>query len=129
MSSRASFFFVMMVGAFVAALTMGGAVSHAVAQVSATIVSIEGEATTYYSLDRDGKVIPVQVPAQSSADLKGKEAQGTLQATVTTMDAASQRATVQTRAGQTLVLELTPAALTSLRVGETFTFQLPASPR
>ena len=128
MHYRSFFVFVMTVGGLVAAMTMGGAIHHAAAQVRATIVSIEGATTTYHSIDRDGKVIPVQVPSQSSTDLKGKDAQGTLQATVTAIDPSSNRATVQTPAGQTLVLALEPAALTSLRMGETYTFQLPESP-
>ena len=110
-------------------LALVGASREVTAQVNATIVSIEGAATTYQSIDRDGKPVTVRVPSQSSADIKGQDAQGNVTATVTALDLTQRRVKVQTAAGQTIVLELSPAALTGMQVGDTFTFAVPASPR
>ena len=99
------------------------------AQAKATIVSIEGATTTYKSIDRDGKPVTVRVPSQSSADIKGKDAQGNVTGTVTALDLTQRRVKVQTAAGQTIVLEVSPAALTGMQVGNTFTFTVPTSPR
>jgi hypothetical protein len=110
-------------------LALVGASREVTAQVNATIVSIEGASTTYQSIDRDGKPVTVQVPSQSSADIKGKDAQGNVTATVTALDLTERRIKVQTSAGQTLVLELSPAALTGMQVGDTYTFTVPTSPR
>ena len=49
--------------------------------------------------------------------------------TVTALDMTQRRVKVQTAAGQTIVLEVSPAALTGMQVGETFTFATPTSPR
>jgi hypothetical protein len=103
--------------------------STVMAQASATIVSIEGAGTTYQSIDRDGKPVTVRVPSQSAADIKGKDAQGNVTGTVTALDLTQRRVKVQTSAGQTIVLELSPAALTGMQVGDTFTFAVPTSPR
>jgi len=110
-------------------LALVGTSGDVTAQVSATIVSIEGAATTYQSIDRDGKPVTVRVPSQSSADIKGKDAQGNVTGAVTALDMTQGRVTVQTAAGQTIVLALSPAALTGMQVGNTFTFTVPASPR
>src|SRR4029453_432636 len=103
--------------------------STVMAQASARIVSIEGAGTTYQSIDRDGKPVTVRVPSQSAADIKGKDAQGNVTGTVTALDLTQRRVKVQTSAGQTIVLELSPAALTGMQVGDTFTFAVPTSPR
>ena len=55
---------------------------------SATIVSVEGASTTYHTRDWNGKPVTVRVPSQSVADIKGKDAEGTVQATVTAVDPA-----------------------------------------
>ena len=64
-------------------LALVGTSSAVMAQASATIISIEGAGTTYQSIDRGGKPVTVRVPSQSSADIKGKDAQGNVTATVT----------------------------------------------
>ena len=99
------------------------------AQASARIVSIAGAGTTYQSIDRGGKPVTVRVPSQSAADIQGKDAQGNVTGTVTALDLTQRRVKVQTSAGQTLVLELSPAALQEMQVGDTFTFAVPMSPR
>jgi hypothetical protein len=117
------------VGCIWIVLALVGTNSDVTAQASATIVSIEGATTTYQSIDRDGKPVTVRVPSQSSADIKGKDAQGNVTGTVTALDMTQRRVKVQTSAGQTIVLELSPAALTGMQVGDAFTFTVPASPR
>jgi hypothetical protein len=67
------------------ALALGCASSEAADQPGATIVAIEG-ATTYRSIDQHGKVVTVQVPSQSVAEIRGADAQGNIQATVTAID-------------------------------------------
>jgi hypothetical protein len=110
-------------------LALVGTRSAVMAQASAKIISIEGAGTTYQSIDRDGKPVTVRVPSQSPADIRGKDAQGNVTATVTALDLTQRRVKVQTSAGQTIVLELSPTALTGMQVGDTFTFAVPASPR
>jgi len=110
-------------------LALVGTSSAVMAQASATIISIEGAGTTYQSIDRGGKPVTVRVPSQSAADIQGKDAQGNVTGTVTALDLPQRRVKVQTAAGQTLVLALSPAALTGMQVGETFTFAVPTSPR
>jgi hypothetical protein len=110
-------------------LALVGTSSDVMAQASATIVSIEGAGTTYQSIDRGGKPVTVRVPSQSTADIKGKDAQGNVTGTVTALDMTQRRVTVQTAAGQTIVFEVSPAALTGMQVGEAFTFTVPTSPR
>ena len=125
-SSRARF---VTVGWVWIVLALVGPSSPVLAQASARIVSIEGAGTTYQSIDRGGKPVTVRVPSQSVADIQGKDAQGNVTGTVTALDLPQRRVTVQTSAGQTLVLALSPAALTGMQVGETFTFAVPTSPR
>ena len=125
-SFRARF---VIVGGIWLALTLIGMRGQVAAQPSATIVSIEGATTTYQSRDRGGKVVTVHVPSQSSADIRGQDAQGNVEATVTAIDATKNQMHVQTRAGQTIVLAVAPALLTGMRVGETFTFTVPTAPR
>jgi hypothetical protein len=110
-------------------LALVGTSRAIMAQASATIIAIEGAGTTYQSIDRGGKPVTVRVPSQSAADIKGKDAQGNVTGTVTALDLTQRRVKVQTAAGQTIVLELSPAALTGMQVGETFTFAVPMSPR
>ena len=50
----------------------------------ATIESVEGASTTYHTRDWNGKPVTVRVPSQSAADIRGKDAEGTVRATITT---------------------------------------------
>jgi hypothetical protein len=95
----------------------------------ATIVAVEGATTTYQSQDWNGQTVTVQVPSQAAADLKGSDAQGTVRATVSAVDTTTNRIKVQTSEGQTIVLEMAPASLTSLQVGDAFLFTVPTAPR
>jgi Na+/H+ antiporter NhaB len=107
------------------ALVIVGISSTAAGQPSATIVAIEGATTTYHSIDQHGKVVTVQVPSQSAADIRGVDARGHVQATVTAIDTTTNQVKVQTPAGQTIVLALSPAALKSIQIGDAFTFTVP----
>jgi hypothetical protein len=95
----------------------------------ATIVSVEGASTTYHTRDWNGKPVTVRVPSQSVTDIKDKDADGTVRATITSIDAASQRVRVRTSEGQTIVLAMAPEALASLKVGDRILFTMPGAPR
>ena len=95
----------------------------------ATIVAVEGASTTYHTRDWNGKRVTVRVPSQSVTDIKDKDADGTVRATVTSVDAASQRVRVRTTEGQTIVLAMAPEALASLKAGDRLLFTMPGAPR
>ena len=112
------------------AMTLGHAANDAPGgQPVATIVAVEGASTTYQVQDWNGQTVTVQVPSQTAADIKGQEAQGTLRATVSAVDTTTNRIKVQTSEGQTIVLEVAPASLKGLQVGDPFLFTVPAAPR
>ena len=117
------------VGALFAATTMVYAANEAPGQPVATIVAVEGATTTYQSQDWNGQTVTVQVPSQTAADIKGQDAQGTLRSTVSAVDTTTNRIKVHTSEGQTIVLEMAPASLTGLQVGDLFIFTVPAAPR
>jgi hypothetical protein len=96
---------------------------------SATIVAVEGASTTYHTRDWNGKRVTVRVPSQSVTDIKDKDADGTVRATVTSVDAAAQRMRVRTAEGQTIVLAMAPEALASLKAGDRILFTMPGAPR
>jgi hypothetical protein len=105
------------------------AANEAPSAPAATIVSVEGATTTYHSQDWNGQTVTVQAPSHSSADIKGTDAQGIVRATVTAVDTTTNRVKVHTPEGQTIVLDMSPAALTSMQVGDPFTFTVPNLPR
>jgi len=96
---------------------------------SATIVSVEGAGTTYHTRDWNGKTVTVRVPSQSAADIRGKDAAGTVRAIITAVDPASQRVKVRTCENQTIVLAMAPGSLAGLKVGDLFIFTIPEAPR
>jgi hypothetical protein len=95
----------------------------------ATIVSVEGASTTYHTRDWNGKRVTVRVPSQSVADIKDKDADGTVRGTITSVDPVSQRVRVRTSEGQTIVLAMAPEALAGLKAGDRFIFTVPGAPR
>jgi hypothetical protein len=111
------------------AVALGCAAKAAPPQPSATIVSVEGASTTYRTRDWNGKSVTVRVPSQSAADIKGKDAEGTVRATVTTVDTTTHRVKVRTSEGQTIVLEMAPASLAGLQAGDPVVFMAPTPPR
>ena len=96
---------------------------------SATIVSVEGASTTYHTRDWNGKPVTVRVPSQSVTDIRGKDAEGTVQATVTAVDPAAHRVKVRTSEGQTIVLAMAPGSMAGLKPGDRFIFNIPEAPR
>jgi hypothetical protein len=111
------------------ATSLGCAGTAAPPQPSATIVSVEGASTTYHTRDWNGKAVTVRVPSQSAADIKGKDAEGTVRATVTAVDPITHRVKVRTSEGQTMVLEMAPAALAGLQAGDPLVFLAPTPSR
>ena len=86
MSHTSSRTLVGIVGCMLVATAMVCAINAAPTQPVATIVSVEGATTTYHSQDWNGPTVTVQVPSQSSADIKGRDAQSIVRATVTAVD-------------------------------------------
>src|SRR4026209_2645059 len=86
----------------------------------ATIESVEGASTTYHTRDWNGKPVTVRVPSQSAADIRGKDTEGTVRATITTVDTATHRVKVRTSEGQTIVLSMAPGSLAGLKTGDLF---------
>ena len=95
----------------------------------ATIESVEGASTTYHTRDWNGKPVTVRVPSQSAADIRGKDAEGTVRATITSVDTATHRVKVRTSEGQTIVLSMAPGSLAGLKTGDLFIFTVPEASR
>ena len=95
----------------------------------ATIVAVEGASTTYHTRDWNGKRVTVRVPSQSVTDIKDKDADGLVRATVTSVDTASQHVRVRTAEGQTIVLAMAPKDLAGLKAGDRVVFTIPGAPR
>ena len=95
----------------------------------ATIESVEGASTTYQTRDWNGKSVTVRVPSPSTAAIRGKDAEGTVRATITAVDSATNRVRVRTAEGQTIVLSTAPDALAGLKPGDPIIFTVPEAPR
>jgi hypothetical protein len=95
----------------------------------ATIESVEGASTTYQTRDWNGKPVTVRVPSPSAAAIRGKDAEGTVRATITAVDSATNRVRVRTAEGQTIVLSMAPDALAGLKPGDPIIFTVPEAPR
>jgi len=102
-----------------AALSLGCANRSTPAQAS----------TTYHTRDWNGKTVTVRVPSQAVTDIKDTDVDGTVRATITRVDAASQRVRVRTSEGQTIVLAMAPEALGGLKVGDRILLSMPGAPR
>jgi len=129
MSHTSSRTLVGIVGCLLVATAMVCAGNAAPTQPVATIVSVEGATTTYQSQDWNGQTVTVHVPSHASTDIKGRDAQGIVQATVTAIDTTTNRVKVQTPEGQTIAMDMSPASLTSIQVGDPLTFTLPKPPQ
>jgi len=90
---------------------------------------VEGASTTYQTRDWNGKPVTVRVPSPSAAAIRGKDAEGTVQATITAVDSATNRVRVRTAEGQTIVLSTAPDALAGLKPGDPIIFTVPEAPR
>ena len=106
--------------------SLGRAAEQAVSPLpAARLVAVEGASITYRLKDYDGKVVTVVVPAQSTVDIQGRSADGTVRATLATVDGATHRVKVVTQAGQVLVLELAPETLQGMQIGATVELIVP----
>ena len=129
MSHKSSATLVVTVGFLLVATAMVFAINEAPGQPVTTIVSVEGATTTYQSQDWNGQTVTVQVPSHASEDVKGRDAQGIVRATVSAVDTTTNRVKVHTPEGQTIVLDMSPASLTNMQVGDPLTFTLPKPSR
>jgi len=96
---------------------------------TAQLVAVEGASHTYRLIDYDRRVITAAVPAQSIADIQTRNPDGTVQATVPSIDLTSGRVKASTDAGQVLVLAMPRADLGSMKIGDTFTLVVPQHAR
>jgi hypothetical protein len=92
---------------------------------TAQLIAVEGASHTYRLRDYDGRVITTAVPAQSMADIQTRSPDGTVRATIVSIDLTTNRVKAQTDAGQVLVLAMAREALGSMRLGDTFTLAVP----
>ena len=92
-------------------------------------MAVEGAGTTYHSRDWNGKTVTIRVPSQAVADIKDRDADGTVQGTITSVYPPSHQVKVRTSEGQTVVLAMTPGSLAGLKVGDWFIFTIPEAPR
>jgi hypothetical protein len=72
---------------------------------------VEGASTTYQTRDWNGKPVTVRVPSQSAADIRGKDAEGTVWATITAVESAMNQVRVRTSEGHTIVLTMASSDL------------------
>src|SRR5262245_50892783 len=96
---------------------------------AAQLVAVAGASHTYRLRDYDHRVITAAVPAQSLTDVQTRHPDGTVQATVATIDVTTGRIQAATDAGQVLVLAMSRAELGSLMTGDTITLVLPQHAR
>ena len=89
---------------------------------AARLIAVEGASHTYHLIDYDKRVITADVPAQSLADIQTRNPDGTVQATIVSIDLTTNRVKARTDAGQVLVLAMARADLENMRIGDTFTF-------
>jgi hypothetical protein len=92
---------------------------------AAQLIAVEGASHTYHLIDYDNRVVTAAVPAQSLADIQTSNPDGTVRATIVSIDLTTNRVKAQTDAGQVLVLAIAREALGSLRIGDTFTLAVP----
>ena len=93
------------------------------------LVAVEGASHTYRLIDYDHRVIPAAVPAQSVADIQTRTPDGTVQATIASVDVTSSRLKATTDAGQVLILAMPRGDLGSMKIGDTFTLVVPQHAR
>ena len=93
------------------------------------LVAVEGASHTYRLIDYDRRVIPAAVPAQSVTDIQTRTPDGTVQATIASVDVTSSRLKATTDAGQVLILAMPRQDLGSMKIGDTFTLVVPQHAR
>ena len=92
---------------------------------TAQLIAVEGASHTYHLIDYDNRVVTASVPAQSIADIRTSNPDGTVRATIVSIDLTTNRVKAQTDAGQVLVLAMAREALGNMRIGDTFTLTVP----
>ena len=92
---------------------------------TAQLIAVEGASHTYHLIDYDNRVVTASVPAQSLTDIRPSNPDGTVRATIVSIDLTTNRVKAQTDAGQVLVLAMAREALGSMRIGDTFTLTVP----
>src|SRR3989442_1277804 len=95
---------------------------------AAQLVAVEGASDTYRLMDYDHRVIKASVPAQSITDVQTHHSDGTVQATVSSIDMTTSQIRASTDAGQVLVLAIPREDLGSMKIGDTFTLEVPHQP-
>jgi hypothetical protein len=92
------------------------------------LVAVAGASHPYRVRDYDHRVITAAVPAQSITDVQ-THPDGTVRATVATIDVATGQIQAATDAGQVLVLHIPREDLGSLTMGDTVTLVVPQHAR
>ena len=87
----------------------------------ALIVEVEGAGQPFPSIDKDKRVIFVPQPA-SRADIWTQTPDGSVQGTVIAIDLVTNRIKMRTDMGQVVVLAMAYGDLTTMRIGEAYTF-------
>jgi len=88
---------------------------------TAQLIAVEGAAHTYQLIDYDNRVVTAAVPAQSITDIRTSNPNGTVRATIVSIDLTTNRVKAQTDAGQVLVLAMAREDLGNMKIGDTFT--------
>ena len=88
---------------------------------AAQLIAVEGASHTYHLIDYDHRVVTASVPAQSITDIRTSNPDGTVRATIVSIDLTTNRVKAQTDAGQVLVLAMAREDLGNIRIGDTFT--------
>jgi hypothetical protein len=92
---------------------------------AAQLIAVEGAAHTYRLTDYDNRVVTTDVPAQSITDIRTSNPDGTVRATIVSIDLTTNRVKAQTDAGQVLVLAMAREELGNIKIGDTFTLTVP----
>jgi hypothetical protein len=92
---------------------------------AAQLIAVEGASHTYHLIDYDNRVVTASVPAQSITDIRTSNPDGTVRATLVSIDLTTNQVKAQTDAGQVLVLAMAREALGSMKIGDTFTLTVP----
>ena len=88
---------------------------------AAQLIAVEGAAHTYRLIDYDNRVVTAAVPAQSITDIQTSNPDGTVRATIVSIDLTTNRVKARTDVGQVLVLAMPREDLGNMRIGDTFT--------
>jgi hypothetical protein len=95
----------------------------------ARLVAVEGASTTFHVAGMHGQMVTVQVPSQSLADVHfSKKGQGTVGATVVSVDSQTHRVNVRTHEGHMLVLDMAPAYLREMQLHHQLMLVAPGQP-